>query len=103
MAIRNVSTAEFAAAIATGTVLVDFWAVWCGPCKMQGAILETKLAPACPELDILKVDVDANPELAAQFGIQSIPTLLIFRDGALVRQFTGVTPPEELLAAIGGA
>lgn len=47
--------------------------------------------------------MDANPELAAQFGIQSIPTLLIFREGALVRQFTGVTPPEELLAAIGGA
>ncbi|MGN0852564.1 MAG: thioredoxin [Kiritimatiellia bacterium] len=103
MAIRDITSAEFETAVATGVSLVDFWAVWCGPCKMQGAILETKLAPAHPELNILKVDVDRNPDLAAKFGVQSIPTLLVVKNGTLVKQFVGVTSPDEILAAIARA
>ncbi|MBQ7189719.1 MAG: thioredoxin [Kiritimatiellae bacterium] len=89
---------DFQAAIASGTVLVDFWAPWCGPCKMQGGILETHVAPkAGDDVTILKVNVDENQELAAEFGIQSIPALLVFKNGEQVAEFQGVTRPDDLL------
>lgn len=99
--IKNVDTeAEFDAAVATGTRLVDFWATWCGPCKMMGAVIEAKIAPAKPELDIVKVDVDKCPQLAVRFGVQSIPMLLVFKNGQKTAGFVGVTRPEEILAAL---
>ena len=84
-------------------VLVDFYAEWCGPCKMQGAILESKVAPVKPELKILKVDIDGNISLAQKFGIMSIPALRIFKNGNLVKSFDGVTKPEEIIAAVENA
>ena len=96
---RNITEAEFDAAIAKGRVVVDFWATWCGPCQMQGVLLEQKFVPAHPEVEVLKVNVDEQPALAARFGIQSIPTLLLYRDGQQVTQFVGLTKPDEIAAA----
>ncbi|MGN0855279.1 MAG: thioredoxin [Kiritimatiellia bacterium] len=98
MAVRDVKEAEYNDLIKTGKVVVDFWAPWCGPCKMQGALIEQKLVPAHPEIEVLKVNVDEEPNLAAKFGIMSIPTLILYRDGRIVEQIVGLAKPEEIVA-----
>ena len=100
MAVRDIKEAEFAAAVKSGKVIVDFWATWCGPCKMQGALIEQKIVPEHPEIEVLKVNVDEEPGLAAQFGVMSIPTLLLYKDGQLVEQVVGLTKPDEILAKL---
>ena len=100
MAVRDIKEAEFNDLVKTGKVLVDFWATWCGPCKMQGALIEQKIVPEHPEIEVLKVNVDEEPALAARFGVMSIPTLLLYKDGALVEQIVGLTKPDEILAKL---
>ena len=89
---KAITDATFEAETKEGLVLVDFWATWCGPCRMQAPILE-KLSEELSEdeLKILKMDVDENPETARAFGIMSIPTLLFKKDGQVVKQVAGVT------------
>ena len=84
-----------------GLVLVDFWATWCGPCRMQAPILE-KLSQEFSEdeLKILKMDVDENPETARAFGIMSIPTLLFKKDGQVVKQVAGVHTADQIKAIV---
>lgn len=84
---KAITDATFEAETKEGLVLVDFWATWCGPCRMQAPILE-KLSEELSEdeLKILKMDVDENPETARAFGIMSIPTLLFKKDGQMVKQ-----------------
>lgn len=77
------------------TVLIDFWAPWCGPCRMQGPVLEA-FAKEHQELKVLKCNVDENPELASKFGIMSIPSLLVFKNGKLVNSAVGLHGQEEL-------
>lgn len=88
---KAITDATFEAETKEGLVLVDFWATWCGPCRMQAPILE-KLSQELSEdeLKILKMDVDENPETARAFGIMSIPTLLFKKDGQVVKQVAGV-------------
>ena len=98
----NVKTKEeLDAAVASGMALVDFWATWCGPCQMMGQRIEGDVAPAMPDLKIVKVNVDEAPELAAEFGIMSSPALFCFRDGRKTAEFVGVTDARELVAAFG--
>ena len=79
------------------TVLVDFWASWCGPCRMLSPVVD-EIAAEHPELKVCKVNVDDEPELAGQFGVMSIPTLLVFKDGKLANQSVGVRPKDFIVA-----
>jgi thioredoxin 1 len=78
-------------------VLVDFWAVWCGPCKMIAPIVDELSVEYEGKLKIGKVDVDNHQQIAMQYGIRSIPTLLIFKDGKVVEQIVGAAPKKSLV------
>ena len=80
-------------------VLVDFFAHWCGPCRMIAPIVE-EIADEHDEYKIVKVDVDAEGELAQQYGVMSIPTLIVFKDGNVVEQSTGAKPKAQILAML---
>jgi len=95
--VKDLTAADFANTTASGTVLVDFWAPWCGPCKMQGPILDKVAAKVGDKAVIAKVNVDESPALAAQFGVRSIPTLILFKNGQKVRDFIGVQQEAALV------
>jgi thioredoxin 1 len=78
-----------------GKIIVDFWAEWCGPCKLLSPILEE--VSNILDMKIYKVNVDENPSLAGQFGIKSIPTIVIFDDGVRVKEVVGLRPKEEII------
>lgn len=100
MAIAEVNDNTFQDEIATGTVLVDFWAPWCGPCKMIAPVLEEIDREIGDKLNIRKLNVDHNPNVTQQFGVMSIPTLMLFRNGQAVETFVGYQPKDNLLSLI---
>ena len=73
-------------------VVVDFWAAWCGPCRSLGPVIEAEVAKREGKVELAKIDVDAEPTLAARYGIQSIPTVAVFRNGDAVTGFVGAHP-----------
>lgn len=97
--VYEVSDATFVEETKEGLVLVDFWAPWCGPCRMQGPIID-ELAGEMDSVTFAKMDVDENPATAAQFGIQSIPTLLVKKDGEVVETLVGVHRKEQLTSIL---
>ena len=80
-------------------VLVDFWATWCGPCRMLAPVLE-EVAEERQDVTVCKVDVDEERELALEYGISSIPTLLVFKNGEVVKKSIGVISKDEMLALL---
>ncbi len=91
---------NFKETIASGTVLVDFWAPWCGPCKMQSPILDKVAEAVEGKAVITKVNVDENAPIAAEYGVRSIPTLILFKDGEKVQDFIGVQQEAALVEAL---
>ena len=101
MSVLHINRESFEKIIAQDgkTVLVDFWATWCGPCRMIAPVLE-EVAKERPDVTVCKVDVDEERELALEYGVSSIPTLLVFRDGKVVNQSVGAMPKERILALL---
>jgi thioredoxin 1 len=81
-------------------VLVDFWATWCGPCKMLSPLVEQLAGEKSEQLNVAKIDVDENQAVSQKFGIMSIPTLILFKDGKAVKQLVGYMPKERILSQI---
>jgi putative thioredoxin len=77
-------------------VVVDFWADWCGPCHMLAPVLEREVSSRAGQVELVKVDVDANPALASTYGVSGIPAVKAFRNGHVVRDFVGAQPPPEV-------
>jgi len=83
-------------------VLVDFWATWCGPCKMVAPILDEIAGEYVGKLKVAKVDVDQNPGVAGRYGIRSIPSMFLFKNGQVVEQLVGAMPKPAILKKIEG-
>ena len=98
MAIINVTQSSFAEEVQNSSVpvLVDFWASWCGPCRMLSPVVD-EIAEERTDIKVCKINVDEEEALAMQFGVMSIPTLIVFKDGVPVRQAVGVQPKAAIL------
>jgi len=102
MAIVNVSDADFKEKVLNSDkpVLVDFWAAWCGPCRMVAPVVEEVAKATEGRLNVAKVDVDANMVTSSSYGIMSIPTLMLFKGGEVVEKMVGFMPKEAMLQIV---
>lgn len=100
---KIISSTEFESEVVNSSVpvLVDFFATWCGPCKMLAPTLEEVGAQVEGRAKVVKVDIDASPDLAQRFGIMSVPTLMVFKDGQVANQTVGVQPKPAILNLLG--
>lgn len=101
MATKKIDKTNFEADVlnAAKPVVVDFWAEWCGPCKMIAPALE-EISEENSAIDVVKINIDENPDLAAQFGVRSIPTLMLFKDGQQASVQVGAAPKSKLVSWI---
>lgn len=95
--VRNITDAEFEEITGNGLSLVDFWAPWCHPCRIQGPILNKVAAKMGEKAKICKMNVDEEREAAMKFGVTSIPSLMVFKDGEMVGSFVGVQQEDILV------
>ncbi|GMA62521.1 thioredoxin [Alicyclobacillus fastidiosus] len=101
MATQKVTDADFSTTVQSDKpVLVDFWATWCGPCRMMSPVLEEISQEYADKLTVAKLNVDENPTTTSQFGVMSIPTMLVFKNGEVVKQIVGYRPKSELEAEL---
>lgn len=100
--VKHITQAEFPVEVsqATGAVVVDFYATWCGPCRQLAPMLEKLAEPLAGKIKFFKVNVDESPGLAQNYQIQSIPTVLLFKDGKLVDRITGLPTTADLKAKL---
>ncbi len=98
--IRILTDENFDKVIRNGVSLVDFWAAWCGPCRVQGPIVDEVADEMTTKANVCKLDIDQNRKVAGKLGIQSIPTMMIFKNGKPVQKFVGVKPKHVLINAI---
>lgn len=101
MAVTVITKENFEAEVlqAKQTVLVDFWASWCGPCRILSPVVD-EIAEARTDIKVGKIDVDDQPELAQRYGVMSIPTLIVFRDGEEINKSVGVQPKAQIEAML---
>ena len=101
MAVMHLTKDNFDSVTSSGLVLVDFWATWCGPCRMQAPILDELDEQLGDKVKICKLDVDDEPAIAQRFGVFSIPTLMVFRNGETISKEVGVHTVEQLMTMLG--
>ncbi len=99
MSAIHLSSEEFNKIISNGPAIVDFWATWCGPCKMLGPVIEQLSDELEDKIPVCKLDVDECREVASQYGVMSIPTVIYFKNGVEVKRFVGVQTKDKLLEA----
>lgn len=100
---HELTTSNFDATVQEGVTLVDFWAEWCAPCRMMTPVLDELAGEYDGKVQIGKINVDNEPDLAMKFDVSSIPTLIVFKNGEISKRFIGVTSKSELAEALDGA
>ena len=101
--VLQLNDSNFSDQVSQGITLVDFWAPWCGPCRMQGPIIDQIAGQVGDKVKVAKVNVDEATSVASSYGVQSIPTLMILKDGKVVQHYVGVQSQDKLMEAINQA